>query len=109
MNFDMRTPCKDCPFRTDHPIQLREGRMAGILNDVLHRDKTFACHKTTHGAKREVSHCAGALIAHEKAGKPNWIIRLAHQLGFCDPKKLNMKAPVGTEQEILDAHKLVDC
>ncbi len=109
MNFNVKSPCNNCPFRTDNPISLRHGRMKGILNDVLRKDKTFSCHKTTHGEKRETSHCAGALIVHEKSGKPNMLIRFAHQLGLYDPANLNMSAPVGVESEILDAHKRVDC
>lgn len=108
MNFNVTSPCGNCPFRTDTPISLRPGRMAGILNDVLRRDKTFACHKTTHGAKRATSACAGSLICHEKSGKPNWLIRMAHMLGLYDPAKLNMNAPVGLEQEILAAHEAID-
>ncbi len=105
MNFKVKSPCNDCPFRIDHPIQLAHGRMNGIMNDVLRGDKTFACHKTTHGAKRETSHCAGALILLEKSGRPNWRVRFAMMLGFLDPSKLNMKAPVGNEKQILAKHK----
>ena len=108
MNFNVTSPCGNCPFRTDTPISLRPGRMAGILKDVLWNDKTFACHKTTNGKRREHSACAGSLICHEKAGKPNWLYRFANGLGLYDPKKLNMSAPVGTEKQILAAHKAID-
>ncbi len=108
MNFNVTSPCGNCPFRTDTPISLRPGRMVGILNDVLRRDRTFSCHKTTNGAKREHSHCAGALIMHEKSGKPNWRIRIAHGLGLYDPAKLNMNAPVGLEDDCLKAHESID-
>lgn len=109
MNFNVTSPCGDCPFRSDTPISLRPGRMAGILNDVLRNNKTFACHKTTHGSRRKYSHCAGALVMHEKSGKPNWLIRFAHGLWLYDPSKLNMKAPVGLEADCLAAHKKIDC
>lgn len=108
MNFNLKSPCNDCPFRTDHPISLRPGRMKGILNDVLRGDKTFACHKTTHGSARETSHCAGALILLENSGRPNFLPRASHALGIYDPEKLNMDAPVGIEADIVRAHKRVD-
>jgi hypothetical protein len=39
-------------------------------------------------------HCVGALIPHEKLGKPNWRIRFAHACGLYNPARLDLTAPV---------------
>lgn len=50
MKFDLKKPCKACPFLKDTTMTLRPGRMTGIAA-TLRNDKTvFPCHKTTeHG------------------------------------------------------------
>lgn len=45
--FQMRKPCANCPFRKEGSIELRPGRLKGIVGDLLANDKrTFTCHKT---------------------------------------------------------------
>lgn len=45
--FQLRKPCSNCPFRKEGGIELRPGRLQGILDDLLANDlKTFTCHKT---------------------------------------------------------------
>ena len=45
--FKLRKPCSNCPFRKEGAIELRPGRLEGILDDLLANDrKTFPCHKT---------------------------------------------------------------
>jgi hypothetical protein len=56
------------------------------------RDLTFSCHETS--GHSVVQHCAGALILHEKLGRPNWRIRFAHALGLFDPSCLHLDTPV---------------
>ena len=51
------------------------------------------CHETT-GDPGDTQHCAGALIFHEKLGRPNWRIRFAALLGLFDPSRLHLNAPV---------------
>ncbi|WNZ87335.1 hypothetical protein [Pseudomonas sp. P108] len=45
--FRMRMPCANCPFRKKGAVELRPGRLEGIVADLLANDKkTFSCHKT---------------------------------------------------------------
>ncbi len=40
-------PCANCPFRKKGAVELRPGRLEGIVADLLANDKkTFSCHKT---------------------------------------------------------------
>ena len=43
-----KRPCSNCPFRCDgEGIELRPGRLEGIVADLLANDQhTFVCHKT---------------------------------------------------------------
>jgi hypothetical protein len=42
----VKTPCDDCPFRTDRPPHgLRPERAAGIAADLM-ANGDFPCHKT---------------------------------------------------------------
>jgi hypothetical protein len=92
MRFDLVRPCSDCPFRADRRFPLR--RASEIAEGIFKKDRTFCCHKTVRRWPVEEQHCAGALILHERLGKPNWRIRFAHALGLYDPARLDMLAPV---------------
>lgn len=101
MNFDLRAPCANCPFRTDITFYLGTERVAGICKSITTGDATFSCHKTTkfdddgHSiAHRGVQHCGGALIFLERLGSPNQMMRIAKRLRFYDRSKLRMDAPV---------------
>lgn len=105
MNFDLTTPCKHCPFRTDVTPFLRAARAEGICDHITDRDGSFACHKTTrHDDEGEAissskeQHCAGALIMLEKMKMPNQMMRIASR-GSYDRTKLDMDAPVYDDAE----------
>lgn len=99
--FDLKRPCPECPFRSDKEFYLRPGRRAQIWEDLTRNDKTFTCHLTLEAKDR--SHCAGALIAMEKAGKTSWnfLLRLAMEAGIYNPSEMDMNAPVSAEDEFL--------
>lgn len=87
--FKLRAPCANCPFRKVGAIELRPGRVEGIVKQLTTDDEsTFPCHKTTHDAQRTPSYCAGALIYLHKAGSPNVAMRLGQALGMYDPETL---------------------
>lgn len=105
MRFDLRSPCSDCPFRTDAPMH------EGIISDLVskfdsfdHDELAHSCHQTDPRAccppeKRmpagsPIQHCAGALIFAYKQDRPQWPMILAEAKKLLDPKKLNMAAPV---------------
>jgi hypothetical protein len=105
MKFDLKAPCRECPFRTDVRPYLRPGRVREILDAIIGRQQTFACHKTVDysGAEDGESdgvvgdnsqNCAGALILLEKIERPNQMMRIAERLGFYDRRKLKMKSSV---------------
>ena len=98
MEFNLKKPCKDCPFKTDTlEGWLGEERAEEISNDLIYNQGTFACHKTLQAAKQE--HCAGALILLEKLDRPNQMMRIAERLGYYDRSKLDMFANVFDDQD----------
>lgn len=109
MRFDLRQPCDKCPFRSDRAPYLQKKRVEGILNDLLCLNKTFPCHQTTSAGlgrrvlARNYQHCAGALIMVERAGKPNWRIRLADALGLYKPALLKMKSQIFSPKKMIEA------
>lgn len=101
MKYTMTKPCPECPFLKGSPLNktLPKSRLREFASGK------FACHKTAelqededgHGqyvGKAESQHCAGALIALEKAGAPHQMMRIAGRLGMYDPTKLDMASDV---------------
>jgi hypothetical protein len=115
MNFDMKTPCNNCPFRHDVPGFLRQARAEEIAESLLN-DQTFPCHKTTKDAEDEdgesyryadgtSQHCAGAMIMLMNMGMPNQMMRIAMRLGGFNPDELDMCAPVfGEDWQFIEHH-----
>lgn len=70
-----KRPCANCPFRCDDAaIELRPGRVEGIVQDLLESDfRTFSCHKSLD-AERMM--CAGAVAVLAKLGRLPVIARL---------------------------------
>lgn len=95
MKFDLKTPCKDCPFvkGSSTNITLAEGRIEGIIQD-LRNDMSFICHKTLGKPQPEQQHCGGAMIFLEKENRPNQMMRIAERVGIYDHRNLNMDANV---------------
>lgn len=99
--FDLKRPCKHCPFREDIEPYLPEWRAEEIANS-LRSGATFPCHKTTaHDEDSGEAHetrnsqfCAGALIVLELGEEPNQMMRIGERLGLYDHKKLDMESPV---------------
>lgn len=48
MQFDLKRPCKDCPFIKGTTMVLNPGRMEGIAEHLSNDFNVFPCHKTTH-------------------------------------------------------------
>lgn len=103
MYFNLRRPCKHCPFRTDIPPFLTRDRAIEIAMSLTDQDGTFQCHKTIDHddetgdyipTSEHEEHCAGALIILEKLNQPNQLMRVAERLLFYDHTKLDMQSPV---------------
>lgn len=94
MHFDLKTPCKDCPFILNSSTNstLRKGRLEEIVDDIR-TGSSFICHKTiqeyTDKPVKE-QHCAGALIFLEREDNPNQMMRIAERIGFYDRQKLDI-------------------
>lgn len=97
MNFDLKIPCKDCPFvkGSSTNVSLAEGRIEGIVQD-LRAGMSFTCHKTIQAYTDKPvveQHCAGAMIFLERENHPNQIMRVAERIGLYDYKKLDIDRP----------------
>jgi len=95
MNYDLTTPCRQCPFLQGSGFTWQQ------LCD--HASGAFPCHKVcdvddegvfVQRPNNKTPHCAGALIFNEKLGTPHQLMRIAERLGLYDRSKLNMAAPV---------------
>lgn len=98
-HFKMKKPCEDCPFLKEGAIELNEGRLEGIVEDLLDENRlapdglpkmsTFHCHKSVYSknggttdeeGKYNPSHkesmCAGAMIYLMKIGRPTIGMRM---------------------------------
>lgn len=90
MNFNLKTPCSSCPFRTNVEPYLTKAR-AKEISQLLLDDQSFICHKTI-GKKEE--HCAGAMIILEKLDKPNQMMRISERFRYYNRNELDMLEPV---------------
>lgn len=101
--FRLKRPCENCPFLKEGAIELRPGRLQGIIDGLVNDDMSnFQCHKTVHHPKTGGSWseeggykasgkecmCAGAMIYLEKAGRPTVAMRLGSAVGLYDRREL---------------------
>lgn len=97
MNYNLKQPCSNCPFRRDKFFPLHPDRVREIIEDGAE----FACHKTVDyedesgdGFTEKTEHCAGVLILLEKQNQPHQMMRISERLGLYDRHSLKMDAPV---------------
>lgn len=126
-SFNLKRPCKDCPFRTDLPEHtkgwLGEQRASEIIHSVLRMGMSFPCHKTTSGARdtddegnltpyvydRSTKQCAGAAILQIKTGNTSAYMQVAERLGWTKEieamKSLELDSPVfATGDDFISYH-----
>ncbi len=106
MRYDLKKPCKSCPFRTDVEPFLPVARVREIVRSITVQQQTFSCHNTNEfdeeeGYAIETSdsrHCAGAMIFlmanDQQNGGMNQMMRIAYRLNMFDPDALDLAAPV---------------
>jgi hypothetical protein len=109
MNFNLTSPCQECPFRVDTFKGWLGPGAARIAADITEKDLTFACHKTVAelgSTAKEESQCAGALLMLQQAGQlnGNWRFRMAQQLQLLDVSKLKDTVPVFRSSAAFVAH-----
>lgn len=102
MNYNMTTPCAECPFL--NTLNMRRGFTLQRLKEFARGE--FPCHKTADIdedgdaptgdfiARESSAHCAGQLIFNEKRGTPTKLSLIVGRLGLYDRRQLNMKAKV---------------
>lgn len=124
LNFKLKKPCKNCPFRSDLPAHLKgwlgKPRSEQIALDVLKRGANFACHKTTTHSNdgdenrsgylytEKESQCAGAAIMQIKADNPSQWMQVSERLGFdTGVKDLDLDSPVfENPEQFIEFHSL---
>lgn len=92
MKYQLRKPCKSCPFRISTGFKFPEDR----AEEIISSNGGFACHDTTTVKGRGVDHkeaqaCAGRLILLEREKQPDQMMRISERLGFYDRTKLDME------------------
>lgn len=103
MQFTLKKPCGNCPFKREGAIELRPGRVEGIKEHLLSKDTNFfQCHKSVHNGKtggewveddegeqayipsEKEQVCVGSLIWQYKKGRLPIVARLAIAFGKLD-------------------------
>lgn len=123
MDYDMKKPCDNCPFRRGTPMRLTKGRVKEIAGMMLSTTGgEFPCHKTTVPASdddcertdtKHSKHCAGALIFAEVHKTSTQMMRICERLRMYDYKALMANKAVvaevfGSVQEMLKHHTRPD-
>lgn len=126
MNYKLKTPCKNCPFRKDLPKDLEgwfgKSRAQQIADDVLKHGFNFACHKTTTHSDdgdedrsgylytEKESQCAGAAIMQIKDNNPSQWMQISTRMGLAVElgiDKLELNAPVfDTAKDFIAFHSM---
>ncbi|HKX40907.1 MAG TPA: hypothetical protein VJO99_07100 [Burkholderiaceae bacterium] len=93
MNFDLKRPCSNCPFRKVGAIELHVDRLPSIIASLLADDhEWFMCHKTIAQARRGRSQCVGSMVYLLKAGAPSVSMRVAAAVGVLKFDELRAQA-----------------
>ena len=113
LSFDLKKPCKDCPFKKSTPVH--EGILADLM-DICNKldDGTgiFTCHKTdpntdsTDGQKfkGKLQHCAGFMIMAVKSKKTTDHMINAYADNKLDLAGLELSPEVSTRKEFVMKH-----
>lgn len=112
MNFDIKNPCNNCPFRKKGAIELRPGRIEGIVAGLRSDDyQNFPCHKTVHSRRGgefddetgqyhpsgKESACIGSVAYMAREGHMSALARVAMRLGMLEQEDIGR-----TTQFIID-------
>lgn len=73
MEFKCKTPCKNCPYRKDAPLQLwsKDEFSDLIKKDADYMGATYGCHKNNGSV------CVGWLMDQDKRNFPSIMLRLS--------------------------------
>ena len=93
--FALKTPCADCPWRSDVAPFISPERAVQFISATA-----FQCHKTINYRDDDPNRgdrpmqCAGLMILLRKSGLANQIMQIGERLGAFAPNDLDMAAPV---------------
>ena len=99
---NVKSPCKDCPFRKD----TKKGWLGEMrITEILNQD-SFVCHKTVDYLKsipkeKERLQCAGHMIL---KGNDNAFVRLAQGMGL-DLELKGHELVFDNDKECINHHK----
>jgi hypothetical protein len=106
MNFNLKAPCGNCPFKKEGAIELMRGRLDGIIKELHNDYRTFECHKTVHGPKGGTwtdedrykpsgneSACVGAIAYMLKLNRTSILTRLGVMDGKVDLRAMRALGP----------------
>lgn len=123
MEFKLKNPCKECPFRKDLPEALKgwlgKLRAEQIIADHFFHGATFPCHKTTSAIGWDDEEnkdgyvftgdeipCAGAAIMQIKNDNPSQWMQVSSRLNIkTEIEKLDLNSPVfETPEDFIKFH-----
>jgi hypothetical protein len=118
MRFDLKTPCKNCPFRTDEAaIRFRCASRAEEIAESAYRNG-FPCHLSAeideddeepgYEFGENTQHCAGAIIMFLKSDYGSGWPGIGNDEDLAErlSTQMNMDAPVfDTEEEFIEASR----
>lgn len=96
--FDLKRPCKNCPFRRAPFFFLTPER----VEEIAETNAFFYCHNTIDYSREDdneeqddetfvpsgdESVCAGFLMVHKNQGTANQMMRISERLGMLDLRK----------------------
>ena len=111
INFDLKKPCKGCPFRTQGEKRVRflgEERIVEIVEAMTEQQKTFTCHETLQNERQQ--HCAGAIVFLNNTTKTGYAkiqwARIAERLSWGKPQNITDPEEViaKTMEELVNQH-----
>ena len=109
--FDMKRPCKSCPFRVGkgEAFALDPDRLEGIRTAAA-----FQCHQSVDYSRFEdedgrqgdrPQQCTGLMAILHREGTPNQIMQVAERFGALDPAQLDPRGEAYSSwHEALAAH-----
>lgn len=111
MQFDLKRPCSNCPFRKGKGECFKLGTKR--VEEIFEHSPSFQCHKTLdfdypagsrehHGDKPQ--QCAGVLSLLSRADKPSAIMQIGERLGYFDPSKLIHDDVYESLEAAIEAH-----
>lgn len=95
MNYNLHTPCPECPFlKGSRYTQRRLAQFASAEFPCHMQSELNADNEFVERADGKTNHCAGALIYLEKRNTSHQMMRICERLGVYDRTKLDMDANV---------------